>query len=105
MGTILNGRRISNPSSYAFFGIVYTGVLATALAYFLQTWSQRHADATHSAVVLSAEPVFAAAFAVILVSEPVTNQLLVGGLLIIMGTLLSSLCHKKAMSNTQNHQH
>jgi len=105
IGTILNGRSIPHPSNYAFYGILFTGVLATALAYFLQTWSQRRADATHSAVVLSVEPVFAAAFAVLLVSEPVTNQLLVGGFLIIMGTLLSSLCHKKAMSNTQNHQH
>ena len=91
VGTILNGRPISNASNYAFFGILYTGVLATALAYFLQTWSQKHADATHSAVVLSAEPVFAAVFAVVLMSESVTTQLVVGGSLVIMGMLLSSL--------------
>jgi drug/metabolite transporter (DMT)-like permease len=99
IGTILNGRPISNPSSYAFFGIMYTGVLATALAYFLQTWSQKHANAMHSAVVLSAEPVFAATFAVLLISEPVTNQLVVGGLLVIIGAILSSLCRKNSMSN------
>lgn len=100
VGTILNARPISNPSSYAFFGILYTGVLATALAYFLQTWSQKNADATHSAVVLSAEPVFAAAFAVVLMSEPVTTQLAAGGLLVIMGMLLSSLGRKNSIPNT-----
>lgn len=91
MGAILGKKLDFVPSWYVVFGILFTGILATALAYFLQTWGQKHADATHSAIVLAAEPVFAAMFAVAFIFEPVTMQLIIGGILVTVGMVLSSL--------------
>lgn len=78
-------------SAYAVFGLVYSGVLGTAGAYFLQTWGQKYTNATYSAIVLSLEPVFAAIFATLLLAEPVTIRLVVGGALIVLGMALSSV--------------
>jgi drug/metabolite transporter (DMT)-like permease len=78
-------------STYAVFGLVYSGVLATAGAYFLQTWGQKYTHATYSAIVLSLEPVFAAIFAAILLAESMTIRLVVGGALIVLGMALSSI--------------
>jgi len=91
VGAFVNSEFSFVPSSYAIFGLLCAGLLATALAYFLQTWGQKRTDATHSAIVLAAEPVFAAVFAVALLTEPVTIQLIVGGALVIFGMVLSSL--------------
>jgi drug/metabolite transporter (DMT)-like permease len=91
IGALVSGEFDFVPSGYAIFGLLYTGVLATALAYFLQTWGQKRTDATHSAIVLAAEPVFAAAFAVALLTEAPTVQLIVGGALVVSGMALSSL--------------
>ena len=40
---------------------------------------------------MAAEPMFSAIFAVVILSEPVTSQLVVGGALVIAGMLVSSL--------------
>lgn len=90
-GAILDEEFRFAPSDYALFGIMYGGILATAVAYFLQTWSQKHVDATYSAVVLAAEPVFAAVFAVSLMFESLTVQMMAGGILVTIGMILSSI--------------
>ncbi|MBD3161137.1 MAG: EamA family transporter [Candidatus Eisenbacteria bacterium] len=45
--------------------ILLTGLLATAAAFFVQTWAQRRVPTTHVAICLSGETVFAAAFSVV----------------------------------------
>ncbi|MFQ5695599.1 MAG: EamA family transporter, partial [Terriglobia bacterium] len=40
--------------------LVVTAALATALAFSLQTWAQRLTSSTHTAIIFSLEPVFAA---------------------------------------------
>ena len=90
-GAFVNGELSFVPSDYAVFGLLYTGILATALAYFFQTWAQKRAHATHAAIVLAAEPVFAAVFAVVFLSESVTIQLVAGGFLVAIGMIFSSL--------------
>ncbi|MFO7997295.1 MAG: DMT family transporter, partial [Dehalococcoidia bacterium] len=49
-----------NPGVWGVIGI--TGVLATAVAFFVQTWAQSLVSATRVAVVLTMEPVFAGLF-------------------------------------------
>ena len=90
-GLIFNQETHFEPSTYAILGIIYVGIVATALAFFLQTWGQKQMQATNSAVLLAAEPVFSAIFAVVILSEPVTSQLVVGGALVIVGMIVSSL--------------
>ena len=39
--------------------IVVTGVFASALAYYIQTWAQAHLDASRTALILATEPAWA----------------------------------------------
>lgn len=70
-------------------GILYLGVISTALAMFL--WNQAFAlvEASIASLFFFAQPLVGVVLATILLSEPLTPQLLVGGTLIILGVLLS----------------
>ncbi len=73
------------------FAVVLTAVFATALAFALQTWGQKHTTATRTALIFALEPVFALLTAVLLGSEPLTWQAIGGGLLILAGILVVEL--------------
>lgn len=68
-------------------GIIVTAVLATALAYYVQTTFQRHLSALQTALIFTLEPVFAGAFAVLLGGEHLGWRGLGGGALILVGML------------------
>ena len=67
---------------------IYTAVVATAVAFVVQTWSQAHISATKVAVILTMEVVFAAIFAVIFGGESLTLQVLIGGLLVMVAMFM-----------------
>lgn len=71
--------------------IAFTGVLATALAFLVQTAVQRYTTPTHTALIFTAEPVFAALFGVLFASDPVTVRGCIGGGLILLGTVITEL--------------
>jgi drug/metabolite transporter (DMT)-like permease len=51
------------PHGWTVWGaLVVTGVFASALAFLVQTWAQRRASATQTALAFSLEPVWAAFF-------------------------------------------
>lgn len=70
--------------------LLYLGIFATALAFFFQTTAQQKTTPTHTAVILSTEPAFAALIAFILGFEAFSLKLLAGGLLILSGMILTS---------------
>ncbi|NLV74198.1 MAG: DMT family transporter [Chloroflexi bacterium] len=74
-----------------WFAAAFTGVLATALAFAVQTAAQRYTSATHTALILVFEPVFAAIFGVLLAGDEFTNRILAGGLLIVSGMVVSEI--------------
>ncbi len=51
------------------FGVIVTAIFTTALAYPLLVWGQRHTTATNTALILTAEPVFAAITSFIVLHE------------------------------------
>lgn len=63
--------------------IVFTGILATAGAYFIQTWAQAHLSTAQTSVLLTMEPVFAALFAVALGKQPLDASIIIGGGLMV----------------------
>lgn len=63
--------------------VVYLALFAGALALIVQTWAQAHLPPTRAAITMCAEPVWAATFAVLFASQPVTWRLLAGGGLIV----------------------
>jgi drug/metabolite transporter (DMT)-like permease len=54
---------LSVPRGWTVWGaLLVTGIFASALAYLAQTWAQRRASATQTALAFSLEPVWAAFF-------------------------------------------
>ena len=74
-----------------WFAILLTAVLASAIAYAVQTWAQSRLSATQTAVILTLEPVFAAAFAVVLGGERLGVIAVVGGALVVAAMYLVQL--------------
>jgi drug/metabolite transporter (DMT)-like permease len=86
-----------NPGVWAVVGI--TGVLATAVAFFVQTWAQSLVSATRVAVVLTMEPVFAGLFAVVIGGNRLTLRTLAGAACILAAMLIINL--KSGRSDTR----
>lgn len=71
-----------------------TAILATALAFLVQTWAQSLVSPTHAAVVLTMEPVFAGVFSVALGGEQLTLRIIFGAICILAAMLLVQLKSK-----------
>ncbi len=71
----------ADPPVWLALGV--TATLASALAYLVQTWAQRRLSAAQTAVILTAEPVFAALFGFALAGDRLTPVQLAGGGLIL----------------------
>lgn len=74
-----------------WFAASFTGILATAVAFGVQTTMQRFTTPTHTALIFSGEPVFAALFSVLLTQDVMTGRSIAGGVLIILGTVVSEI--------------
>lgn len=62
--------------------IVYLGLLSTAFSFFAQSYAQKHTSPTRAAIILSTEGLLGSIFSVALGYEPITVNLIVGGLII-----------------------
>ena len=71
------------------FGVIVTAIFTTALAYPLLVWAQRHTTATNTALILTAEPVFAAITSFIVLHERLGGRPLAGALLILSGICIA----------------
>jgi drug/metabolite transporter (DMT)-like permease len=81
--------------SSAVGSLLFISVVATALVFCIQNTAQRFTSPTHTALIFTMEPVFAAFFAWLWLGEQLTERGAVGGLLIIVGTLAAELWPKK----------
>ena len=71
--------------------LIITGLVASALAYFVQTAAQRHLSTARTAVILTTEPLFAGIFGYLLAGERLTPLQLVGAFLILVAVVSSEL--------------
>ncbi len=78
-------------SSHLILALLVTGLLATALAFTVQSWAQRHTSPTRTALLLTLEPVFAWAASFLLTGERLSRRGMAGGLFIMSGVLLAEL--------------
>ena len=86
------------PASYplgALGGIVYLGLIATALCLYLQSYGLKYAEPAIAGMLLSLESVFGVVFSVIIYRETVTPRMLVGFGVIFTAILLSQWDGKK----------
>ncbi len=73
------------------FGVIVTAIFTTALAYPLLVWAQRHTTATNTALILTAEPVFAAITSFLVLHERLGGRSLAGAALILGGICVAEL--------------
>jgi len=69
--------------------LIITAVLATAVAFAVQSWAQRFLPATHTALILAMEPVFAWITSFLLLGERLSRRSASGALLILAGIALT----------------
>jgi len=67
--------------------IAYVGLVTTMLAFFLQTWAQKHTTTTKVAIILSTEAVFGTLFSVVLLGEILTFHMIIGGIAIFLAII------------------
>jgi drug/metabolite transporter (DMT)-like permease len=88
---------ISLPQGPGAWGsVLYMALMAGAVAIWAQTWAQSHLPATRAAIVMTLEPVFAAAFAVTLGGESMTARMLFGGALVLAAMYTVELIGRRA---------
>lgn len=80
---------LSLPSSGWFWiRLLFLVLFCTLFAFFAQNYGVKHTNPARVSFLMGTEPVFGAMFAIYLLSEPFSFQLLVGGSLITAGTYL-----------------
>ena len=65
--------------------LAVTSLLATAAAFTIQSWAQQHLQPTHTAILLTLEPVFAALTSFFVLHEHLGRRSLCGAALILTG--------------------
>lgn len=75
--------------------VVLSGVFATAVCYFLQTWAQQYVSETSSALILSMESVVGMIAAVIILDEKLTVKMVIGAIIILISVICCELKFEK----------
>ena len=76
--------------------VLFTGVVASALAIGIQAWAQRRLSAVRAAVIYSLEPVFALSWALVTGLGWPSAPELVGGVFILGAVLISEVEFKRS---------
>jgi len=71
--------------------LAITSLLATAAAFTIQSWAQQHLPPTHTAILLTLEPVFACITSFLVLHERLTVRSLAGGGMILAGIAVIEL--------------
>ncbi|TBU94736.1 DMT family transporter [Phytopseudomonas dryadis] len=81
--------------------ILYGGVFGVAVGFTLQVVAQKHAIASHAAIILSLEAVFAALAGALLLGESLAVRGYIGCALMFAGMLLAQLWPKSLQAVTE----
>jgi len=86
---------LSPPAGTVWFAIVVTGVFASALAFYIQTWAQQHISASRTALILTTEPAWALAAAVLLAGQRFGPLQAAGAVLVLAAIVGHEVAHLK----------
>ena len=87
----LSGRLTLHSTSRLVVALAITSMLATAGAFWVQTWAQQHLPATTTALVVTLEPVFALTFSMLFRGERIELRAAEGAALILAGIAITEL--------------
>lgn len=76
------------PDGEVWFAIIFTAVLATAVAFLVQTWAQGFLEPSRVAIILTSEVVFAAVISYSVGQETPTFLAVLGGSVMLMAMLI-----------------
>lgn len=93
------------PSSDVWIAIIFTAVLSTAAAFWIQTWAQTLLDASRAALIMTSEVVFTAIIAIAAGQEPITIAVTLGGALMLGAMLIVEWPSKKNAIELEPHIH
>ena len=79
------------PTPSVLLALTIAALLATAAAFTIQSWAQQFLPATHTAVILTLEPVFAFLTSYLFLGERLGARASTGALLILSGIALTEL--------------
>lgn len=74
-----------------WIAILGLGIICSAFCFIGQSVAQKYTSPTHTGLIFSLEPIFAAMFALLFLGEVVTIQLIIGGTFILAGNLVAQL--------------
>lgn len=80
-------------SELAWFGVVATAVVATALAFVVQTWAQSYISPTRTAIIFTLEPIIAGLTAW-LGGEHLSAGTIAGGTMVIIAMLIDEVGYR-----------
>lgn len=76
------------------FQLIYLIILCTTLPFFLILYGMKHVSATASGILLSLKSVLAAFMGIVVLHEPFTLNLFIGGTIIMFSFVLSEVLPK-----------
>lgn len=75
----------------SFWSLMFSAVLCTAFAFWMQTTAQKFTPASHIALIFTMEPVFGAITSFLVLGEVLGGRGIIGGMFIIAAMLISEL--------------
>jgi len=87
--SIFIGENWIKPENSTVIAVMYTGVVATAFAFYIQAWSQKVVPPEFTGVILLLEPVFASIFAFFILQETLNLIEALGAILILLSVAVS----------------
>ena len=75
--------------------ILVTGIICTAIAIMIMVWAQQILSPSQTAIIFSLEPVFAALFSWLIISEVLGIQGWIGGGIVVIGVVLAGQIESK----------
>lgn len=81
--------------SDARFAIVYTGIMSSAVAFTLQTFAQRYANATAASIIMSMEALFATIAGFLFLGEIFTSREFIGALFMLSAVIIAQFTFRE----------
>lgn len=76
------------PNFEVWFAILFTALLSTVLAFWIQTWAQTLLDPSRVALLITSEVIWTAVLAIGMGQEPLTLAIVVGGGMMLTAMLI-----------------
>ena len=89
------------PNASVWFAILFTALLSTVFAFWVQTWAQTIIEPSRVALLITSEVVFTAIIAVSVGQEPATLAMVIGGSVMLIAMLLVEWPTKSKSSGFQ----